>query len=257
MLFSLHKSPGSTNLKYSNRNSAPPPRPPPGPRPPAPAAAPSAGPVAHPVSIGSTPNPGRHPGPGHVLLSGPEVLLAEPQTSDRASRSGQRTPCPLLLPWGVTERIPPYTSRIASSECIPLRATSRESLSVLRPSAVFWKAAESKLLNSKSCRSTGPPPVPFSELKVWFTRVTQSHLPAAELAQGLSVTQPSGQRTLQALFGPWYHADPVSPTRTACLGLCSAGPPHPRARTLPAHCSHYPGEENDPLVHGEDRRDRR
>lgn len=52
---------------------------------------------------------------------------------------------------------------------------------------------------------------------------------------------------------PWYHADPLSRTKAACISLCFCCPPLPRTmrwRLLP-HCSHYPAGENDSLVHGE------
>lgn len=154
MLFSLHKSPGSTNLKYSNRNSAPPPRPPPGARPqPQP---PLRDRLLTPSVLGAPLIPAGTQAPATCCSRGLRRCWQNhgPRTGCHALGSAPLVPS--CCPGGVTERIPPYTSRIASSECIPLRAASRESLSVLRPSAVFWKAAESKPLNSKSSRSTGP-----------------------------------------------------------------------------------------------------
>lgn len=90
--------------------------------------------------------------------------------------------------------------------------------------------------------------IPFSEVQLIPTGTgTQPQLAAADLTHELSLSRGAG--TPWALFQPWpwCHADPVSPTRTACLRLCfcrAAPPPRPR---LPSHCSQDPAE-NDSLV---------
>lgn len=89
----------------------------------------------------------------------------------------------------------------------------------------------------------------LSRLAVEFLCMTQSYLAVANYPPvQLSLSCPG---RCWGLSQPWYHADPLSRTKAACISLCLCRPPLPHTmmgRLLP-HCSHSPAEENDSLVH--------